>query len=436
MGRRKIEVRKIEDKNKCVATFRKRRDGLFKKALELHRLTGAEIMLTLVYNKSKYCFNSHGNSEQGSSNSNSGSNNNNSSSSGSNSNVPNTFHYTKHFQFKACGSHLPQGCSESNCPSKLNNNNNNNNNNSNNNNSSSRTNQRNTPPFDTVFSSSTCSNIDKLNSLPMIDSMNNYTKAKYKGVKLTNEERMANLRYLIVDELFKRALARFRSLSKVSSLTKKESLISPVYSNTSWTMLSPSSIIPTRKISSASQLVNSPDKVLHEHNNTSSTSRAMQMHTDSLLLDEPSQSLQLVYASNDFPYSPNTDCLQKEFNSSPLSQILEFIDENVYNNAITATPVTPTADAITIPPAAAANTTTNNDDDNEREYLDLDEVQQSRYTGLQTPNIICYLDESINYYPISGSSSSQPVDEINAHPGDQRTTHRHNDSDLVIEELL
>ncbi|VDP98880.1 unnamed protein product [Trichobilharzia regenti] len=116
--------------------------------------------------------------------------------------------------------------------------------------------------------------------------------------------------------------------------------------------------------------------------------------------------------------------------------LYEFIDENVYNNAITATPVTPTADAITIPPAAAANTTTNNDDDNEREYLDLDEVQQSRYTGLQTPNIICYLDESINYYPISGSSSSQPVDEINAHPGDQRTTHRHNDSDLVIEELL
>ncbi|CAH8866715.1 unnamed protein product [Trichobilharzia szidati] len=258
---------------------------------------------------------------------------------------------------------------------------------------------------------------------------------------------MANLRYLIVDELFKRALIRFRSLSKVSSLTKKESLISPVYNNTSWTMLSPSSIIPTRKISSC-QLVNSPDKVLHE-NNTSSTSRAIQTHTDSSLLDEPSQSLQLVYASSDFPYSPNTDCLQKEFNSSPLSQILEFIDENIYNNAITVTPVPPTADTTTTPAAAAGinTTTTTNDDDTTREYLDLDEVQQSRYhTGLQTPNIICYLDESINYYPINSSSGSQPVDEINAHRGDEHTTHRHHryhhnndnndDNDLVIEELL
>ncbi|CAH8866795.1 unnamed protein product [Trichobilharzia szidati] len=413
MGRRKIEVRKIEDKNKCVATFRKRRDGLFKKALELHRLTGAEIMLTL--NKAAAAT---GGSSSGSGSSSSG--------------VPNTFHYTKHFQFKACGSHLPQGCSESNCSSKLNNNNNNN---------GCKTNQKNTTPHDTVFSSSsTCSNIDRLNSFPAIDSMN-YTKAKCcKAVKLTNEERMANLRYLIVDELFKRALTRFRSLSKVSSLTKKESLISPVYSNTSWTMLSPSSIIPTRKISSC-QLVNSPDKVLHE-NNTSSTSRAIQTHTDSSLLDEPGQSLQLVYASSDFPYSPNTDCLQKEFNSSPLSQILEFIDENIYNNAITVTPVPPTADTTTTPPPAAANTTTNNDDDSTREYLDLDEVQQSRYhTGLQTPNIICYLDESINYYPIINSSSGDPVDEINAHRGDEHPTHRHryhhdNDNDLVIEELL
>ncbi|CAL8108781.1 unnamed protein product [Calicophoron daubneyi] len=55
MGRKKIEVRKIEDRHKCLATFRKRRDGLFKKAMEIHLLTGAEVSLNVVYNNVRYC---------------------------------------------------------------------------------------------------------------------------------------------------------------------------------------------------------------------------------------------------------------------------------------------------------------------------------------------------------------------------------------------
>ncbi|VDO85190.1 unnamed protein product [Schistosoma margrebowiei] len=219
MGRRKIEVQKIEDKNKCVATFRKRRDGLFKKALELHRLTGAEITLSLVYNKSRYYFSSHGDKDDG--------------------DVINNFHYTKHFQFKACGSHLPHGCNETNCSSML----------SNNNHSS----QKNETSI-------------KRNPFPLVNSSNNYTKYKYKSTKLTSEERLANLRYLIVDELFKQALTRFRSLTKVTSLNKKQSIISPCYNTSgSWTMLSPSSIIPNYEVSS-SHLVDQSEKVFNDEN--------------------------------------------------------------------------------------------------------------------------------------------------------------------------
>ncbi|CAH8597609.1 unnamed protein product [Heterobilharzia americana] len=326
MGRRKIEVRKIEDKNKCVATFRKRRDGLFKKALELHHLTGAEIMLTLVYNKSKYCFNSHGNVDQS-------------------NKLVNTFHYTKQFQFKACGSHLSQGCNEINCSSKLNNHKKNDNINH----------YNDTPSLGINLKSDySCSNGNKLNYLPMIESFS-YTNYKSKRMKLTNEERMANIRYLIVDELFKRALLRFRTLSKVSNVNKKESLISPVYN--SWTMLSPSSIIPSRRISS--HVINSSEKSFYENN--SSTDCTIETHTDSLLF-QPNQSLHIVYP-NDFSYSSNTDQLHKELNSSPtLSQILEFIDENINNTN-------------------SNNNNNNNiilddtDNTNSKNYFDLDENQ-------------------------------------------------------------
>ncbi|CAI2732915.1 unnamed protein product [Schistosoma spindalis] len=266
MGRRKIEVQKIEDKNKCVATFRKRRDGLFKKALELHRLTGAEITLSLVYNKSRYYFSSHGDMDDG--------------------DVINNFHYTKHFQFK------------------------------------------------------------------------------------------------------------------------KQSIISPCYNSSgSWTMLSPSSIIPSCEVSS-SHLVDQSEKVFNDENILS----IVQTHTNSPLLESNYQSLQFIYSPNNLSYSSSINTttdqqLSKEFNSSPLSQILEFIDENVSTTTTTT------------PPALTTNTTDNishNNDEsevdnnnNKKQYLDLDNntSQLSYFTELQTPNIICYLDEPINYYSIDN-----PVD--------------------------
>nr|AAW26048.1 SJCHGC05827 protein [Schistosoma japonicum] len=353
MGRRKIEVQKIEDKNKCVATFRKRRDGLFKKALELHRLTGAEISLTLVYNNARYCFSSHGNINHG-------------------HNVLKTFHYNKHFQFKACGSHLPQGCSESNCSPKLSNN------------SSNHSDQKNEASFasnlksDYYLSSNT-----KSNHLPPLDSID-HKKCKSKNTKLTSEERLASLRYLIVDELFKRALTRFRLLTKAPSPRKKESVISPSYS--SWSMLSPSSIFPSHKFSS--HLINQSEKML---NNKSLS--IVPTHTNSSLFESLHQPLQFMYSSSDLSYSSSTDQLPKEFSPSPLSQILEFIDDNI--NTTTSTVTT--------------TTTTANDDDkvnihDKKEYLDLDETPQSYFNELlQTPNMICYLDEPVPYYAINDS---------------------------------
>lgn len=45
MGRRKIEIKKIDNKNYLKATFSKRRKGLFRKAAELCELSGAEIAI-------------------------------------------------------------------------------------------------------------------------------------------------------------------------------------------------------------------------------------------------------------------------------------------------------------------------------------------------------------------------------------------------------
>ncbi|CAH8592881.1 unnamed protein product [Schistosoma mattheei] len=350
MGRRKIEVQKIEDKNKCVATFRKRRDGLFKKALELHRLTGAEITLSLVYNKSRYYFSSHGDTDDG--------------------DVINNFHYTKHFQFKACGSHLPHGCNETNCSSKL----------SNNNHSS----QKNETSI-------------KRNSFPLMNSANNCTRYKYKSTKLTSEERLANLRYLIVDELFKQALTRFRSLTKVTSLNKKQTIISPCYNSSgSWTMLSPSSIIPSYEVSS-SHLVDQSEKVSNDENILS----IVQTHTNSPLFESNYQSLQFIYSPNNLSYSSSMNTttdqqLSKEFNSSPLSQILEFIDDNINTTTNTNTNTTDNISHDN----DESEVDHNNNNNNEKQYLDLDNdtSQLSYVTELQTPNMICYLDEPINYY--------------------------------------
>lgn len=352
MGRRKIEVQKIEDKNKCVATFRKRRDGLFKKALELHRLTGAEITLSLVYNKSRYYFSSHGGTDGG-------------------EDVINTFHYTKHFQFKACESHLPHSCNETNCSSKL----------SNNNHSS--------PKNETSI---------KRNSFPLMNSTNNCTKYKYKNTKLTSEERLANIRYLIVDELFKQALIRFRSLTKVSSLNKKQSIVSPCYNSSgSWTMLSPSSIIPTYEVSS-SHLV---DQSVNNFNDENILS-IVQTHKNSPLFESNYPSLQFIYSPNHLSYSSSINTvdqqLSKEFNSSPLSQILEFIDENI-NTTTTTTTITTNTTTDNISHDNNESEVDNNNN-NKKQYLDLDNhtSQLSYFTELQTPNMICYLDEPVNDY--------------------------------------
>ncbi|CAH8619891.1 unnamed protein product [Schistosoma curassoni] len=257
MGRRKIEVQKIEDKNKCVATFRKRRDGLFKKALELHRLTGAEITLSLVYNKSRYYFSSHGDTDDG--------------------DVINNFHYTKHFQFK------------------------------------------------------------------------------------------------------------------------KQSIISPCYNSSgSWTMLSPSSIIPSYEVSS-SHLVDQSGKVFNDENILS----IVQTHTNSPLLESNYQSLQFIYSPNNLSYSSSMNTttdqqLSKEFNSSPLSQILEFIDDNINTTTNTTDNISHDNDESEVD----NNNNNNNNSNNEKQYLDLDNdtSQPSYFTELQTPNMICYLDEPINYY--------------------------------------
>ncbi|XP_022846942.1 agamous-like MADS-box protein AGL29 [Olea europaea var. sylvestris] len=47
MGRRKIEIRKIDNKNSLQVTFSKRRSGLFKKAAETSLLCGANIAILI-----------------------------------------------------------------------------------------------------------------------------------------------------------------------------------------------------------------------------------------------------------------------------------------------------------------------------------------------------------------------------------------------------
>jgi hypothetical protein len=50
MGRKKIEIEKIQDERDRRVTFKKRRIGLLKKAIQLSKLTDAIVMLK-VYNK-------------------------------------------------------------------------------------------------------------------------------------------------------------------------------------------------------------------------------------------------------------------------------------------------------------------------------------------------------------------------------------------------
>ncbi|KAL6285325.1 hypothetical protein ACE6H2_009715 [Prunus campanulata] len=56
-GRRRIEIKRIEEKNKRHVTFSKRKKGIFNKAAELSVLSGAEIATMVVSSNGKvFCF--------------------------------------------------------------------------------------------------------------------------------------------------------------------------------------------------------------------------------------------------------------------------------------------------------------------------------------------------------------------------------------------
>ncbi|KAM1219180.1 hypothetical protein FF2_045699 [Malus domestica] len=58
-GRRRVEIKRVEDKNKRHVTFSKRKRGLFNKAAELSVFTGAETVAIVVSSNGKvFCFGS------------------------------------------------------------------------------------------------------------------------------------------------------------------------------------------------------------------------------------------------------------------------------------------------------------------------------------------------------------------------------------------
>ncbi|KAM0959406.1 hypothetical protein TB2_024184 [Malus domestica] len=58
-GGRRIEIKRVEDKNKRHVTFSKRKTGIFNKAAQLNVLTGAEVAGIIVSSNSKvFCFGS------------------------------------------------------------------------------------------------------------------------------------------------------------------------------------------------------------------------------------------------------------------------------------------------------------------------------------------------------------------------------------------
>lgn len=60
MGRGKVELKRIENSTNRQVTFSKRRDGLFKKSIELSILCDAEVALIVFSSSGKaYHFSSH-----------------------------------------------------------------------------------------------------------------------------------------------------------------------------------------------------------------------------------------------------------------------------------------------------------------------------------------------------------------------------------------
>ena len=51
MGRKKIEIERISDERVCRVTFKKRRLGLLKKAIQLSKLTGAKVQMKVYHDK-------------------------------------------------------------------------------------------------------------------------------------------------------------------------------------------------------------------------------------------------------------------------------------------------------------------------------------------------------------------------------------------------
>lgn len=79
-----------------------------------------------------------------------------------------------------------------------------------------------------------------------------------------------------------------------------------------------------------------------------------------------------------------------------LKILFQFIDDNINTTTNTTDNISHDNDESEVD----NNNNNNNNSNNEKQYLDLDNdtSQPSYFTELQTPNMICYLDEPINYY--------------------------------------
>ena len=56
MGKKKIQISKIQDEKACQLTFYKRRKGVLKKAMELALLCGVDVFLTIIDLKQTFTF--------------------------------------------------------------------------------------------------------------------------------------------------------------------------------------------------------------------------------------------------------------------------------------------------------------------------------------------------------------------------------------------